>query len=65
MLLEAEQRPPNLPDYYQFMKATKYQTAVVYDVVVAEFVNKWSLKFLSIDTLLINQNNARYGTVNT
>jgi hypothetical protein len=31
----------NLPDYYQFMKSTKYQTTVGYDVIVAEFVDKW------------------------
>ncbi len=31
----------SLPDYYQFMKYTKDQTNVGYDVIVAEFVNKW------------------------
>ncbi len=31
----------SLPDYYQFMKSTKDQTNVGYDVIAAAFVNKW------------------------
>ncbi len=31
----------NLPDYYQFMNSLKDQTNVGYDVIVAEFVNRW------------------------
>ena len=31
----------SLPDYYQFMKSIKDQTNTGYDVIVAEFVNKW------------------------
>ncbi len=38
----------SLPDYYQFMKSTKDQTNVSYDVTVAEFVNKWFWSLLLI-----------------
>ena len=31
----------SLPDYYQYMKSIKDQTNVGYDLIVAEFVNKW------------------------
>ena len=31
----------SLPDYYQYMKSVKDQTNVGYDLIVAEFVNKW------------------------
>ena len=31
----------SLPDYYQVMKSIKDQTIAGYDVIVAEFVNKW------------------------
>jgi hypothetical protein len=31
----------SLPDYYQLMKSTEGQSNVGYDVIVAEFVNKW------------------------
>ncbi len=31
----------SLQDYYQFMNATEDQSNVGYDVIVAEFVNKW------------------------
>ena len=31
----------SLPDYYHFMKSLKDQTNVGYDIIVAEFVNKW------------------------
>ena len=31
----------SLPDYYKFMKSLKDQTNAGYDVIVAEFVNKW------------------------
>ena len=31
----------SLPDYHQYMKSTKDQTNVGYDLIVAEFVNKW------------------------
>ena len=31
----------SLPDYYQHMKSIKDQTNVGYDLILAEFVNKW------------------------
>ena len=31
----------SLPDNYQYMKSIKDQTNVCYDLIVAEFVNKW------------------------
>ncbi len=31
----------SLPDYYKFKKSLRDQTNVGYDVIVAEFVNKW------------------------
>ena len=31
----------SLPDYYQYMKSIKDQTNVGYDLIVAEFVDKW------------------------
>ena len=31
-----------LPDYYQRIKSMKDQTNVGYDLIVADFVNKWS-----------------------
>ena len=31
----------SLPDYYQYMKSIKDQTNVGYDLIAAEFVNKW------------------------
>ena len=31
----------SLPDYYQYVKSIKDQTNVGYDLIVAEFVNKW------------------------
>jgi len=31
----------SLPEYYQYMKSMKDQTNVSYDLIVAEFVNKW------------------------
>ncbi len=42
----------SLRDYYQVMKSTKDQTSVGYDVIVAEFVNKW-LKLPLIVMLLM------------
>jgi hypothetical protein len=31
----------SLPDYYRYMKGIKDNTNMAYDVIVAEFVNKW------------------------
>ena len=31
----------SIPEYYHYMKSTKDQTNVGYDLIVAEFVNKW------------------------
>ena len=31
----------SLPDYYQYMKSIRDQTNVGYDLIVADFVNKW------------------------
>ena len=31
----------SLPDYYQYVKSIKYQSNVGYDLIAAEFVNRW------------------------